>query len=555
MRLINTTTLKLEEFMGVKIPEYAILSHTWEDGEVTLHDFAKPELAAQKKGFAKIERSCRLARETGIRYAWVDTCCIDKTSSAELTEAINSMFLWYQASKVCYTYLPDLAPEDPVDTAEPTGQFARCRWFTRGWTLQELIAPSVVEFYDRDWNMRGTKAELSRVISKVTGIENRILRFERSLKGIPVAVRMSWAAKRQTTRVEDLSYCLLGIFDVNMPMLYGEGQKAFIRLQEEIAKQSNDLTLFAWQALSSDPQEVEYWGHSRLSYSRRQKHRGILAWSPAEFGAAGDLAPGTDSRFNEEFTMTNKGLRISAGLAGGSGRDYILSLNCFRQGDRNQQLGIYLSQHGAGLYVRDRPLELAAQAQFNPGKASTIYISKDIDFDLSETFDQGRRRAFHFRRGFDLKHIKHTYAEPENVWDSQNRLFLTGGVSSFTGYLLFQNEWANSDAIFMVACGISEDYKPWVSIANSRSRIEVFGGMNNLQALSEAGAKFQDHKVTFENKRNQTQTISVSLQSADINGQAMYCIDIHADDPEAAGPKGSSQIVTANNKRNRRPSV
>src|SRR5204862_5575318 len=139
MRLINTTTLEFDEFLGTQIPNYAILSHTWEDGEVTFQDFLRPEVAAQRKGYMKIQHACRLAKESGIKHVWVDTCCIDKVSSAELSEAINSMFHWYAASKVCYAYLSDLLPGDPIHADEPTPESARCRWFTRGWTLPRLI--------------------------------------------------------------------------------------------------------------------------------------------------------------------------------------------------------------------------------------------------------------------------------------------------------------------------------------------------------------------------------------------------------------------------------
>src|SRR5690349_10470978 len=121
MKLINTFTEVLEEFIGRNIPEYAILSHTWEEEEVTFTDFTSGAYKAMK-GYQKIEATCRLAREAGICYAWVDTCCIDKSSSAELTECINSMFQWYRRSKICYVFLTDL----PAGTALEVG-LPRCR--------------------------------------------------------------------------------------------------------------------------------------------------------------------------------------------------------------------------------------------------------------------------------------------------------------------------------------------------------------------------------------------------------------------------------------------
>jgi hypothetical protein len=148
MRLLNTHNApELKEFSGDDgdIPPYAILSHTWEnDEEVTFKDLSGPLAVAQKRGFLKIQQTCALAAQNGYSWAWVDTCCIDKQASAELSEAINSMFRWYQNAAVCYVFLADLDP-----AAELVTHLPNCRWFTRGWTLQELIAPSAVLFYDR----------------------------------------------------------------------------------------------------------------------------------------------------------------------------------------------------------------------------------------------------------------------------------------------------------------------------------------------------------------------------------------------------------------------
>ncbi|KAH7330056.1 hypothetical protein BKA65DRAFT_362816, partial [Rhexocercosporidium sp. MPI-PUGE-AT-0058] len=160
MWLLDTVSLTLVENPGGY--RYAVLSHTWEHGEVTFDDMADLESARTKPGFAKIERTCKLAREHGIDYAWVDTCCIDKRSSAELTEAINSMFQcpWDKGSTVCFVFLSDLPSLD--DTPKMDDYFPYCRWFSRGWTLQELIAPNNIEFYDKGWNLRGEKSSLQK---------------------------------------------------------------------------------------------------------------------------------------------------------------------------------------------------------------------------------------------------------------------------------------------------------------------------------------------------------------------------------------------------------
>ncbi|KAK0750574.1 heterokaryon incompatibility protein-domain-containing protein, partial [Schizothecium vesticola] len=250
MWLINAATLALEFFLPEQAPPYAILSHTWGDGEVGLAEFQRlDDQAKAKPGFSKIQKTCDLARTGGIAHVWVDTCCIDKTSSAELSEAINSMYSYYSRATVCYAYVNDWGPNttwEDLDSARDTPP----RWFTRGWTLQELIAPSNVRFYDSTWTFRGSKADKGVLphLSSITAINQNILRdgSEDALRGICLAQRMSWASRRETTRTEDTAYCLLGIFQINMPLLYGEGSRAFKRLQEEIIKNTTDLSILAW---------------------------------------------------------------------------------------------------------------------------------------------------------------------------------------------------------------------------------------------------------------------------------------------------------------------
>lgn len=267
MRLINTTTFRFEFFAG-DVPPYAILSHTWGDEEVIFQDLqAGPEAASARKGFNKIRRCCEQAVNDGYEWAWVDTCCIDKTSSAELSEAINSMYQWYKLSAICYVYMEDveatpntpvtalaalLAPPPPASTRRNLGyDFPRSRWFKRGWTLQELIAPRRLEFYDMHWKEIGTKSSLAPELKRITGIRAEVLAGG-PMTRCCMAERMSWAANRETTKIEDRAYSLLGIFDVNMPLLYGEGNRAFLRLQEEIIRRHEDLSLLAWNMPSMD---------------------------------------------------------------------------------------------------------------------------------------------------------------------------------------------------------------------------------------------------------------------------------------------------------------
>jgi Heterokaryon incompatibility protein (HET) len=241
MRLLDVKTKKLHTFYAGNIPDYAILSHTWgkEDDEVSFAQIQFPEKCVDILGFKKIEGLCEQAARDQIAWAWIDTCAIDKSSSVELSEAINSMYEWYANSKVCYAYLSDV----DIGTNE---DFLNSRWWKRSWTLQELLAPTTVEFFDTKWVSIGFKAELAKHISEKTGIHEDSLKDREDMFFRSVAQRMSWASTRKATRIEDVAYSLLGIFRVNIPLQYGEGSGAFLRLQQEIMKSTNDQSLFAW---------------------------------------------------------------------------------------------------------------------------------------------------------------------------------------------------------------------------------------------------------------------------------------------------------------------
>jgi hypothetical protein len=256
MRLLHTRDLQVHNFASGKAPrKYAILSHTWDEEEVTLQDMEKG-LGPTMKGYLKLRNSCKRATKDGYEWIWIDTCCIDKTSSSELSEAINSMFEYYSHSSVCYAYLADI---------QSLKRLAKSRWFTRGWTLQELLAPRIVTFFDSRWRKLGTKQSCSQQISSATGIPEDVV-VGRPIQTCNVAQRMSWASQRQSTRDEDIAYCLWGLFDVHMSPIYGEGaENAFLRLQEEILRQSADHTLFLWT-----PKHDPY-------------NQGLLASSPRPF--------------------------------------------------------------------------------------------------------------------------------------------------------------------------------------------------------------------------------------------------------------------------------
>ncbi|KAJ6789566.1 hypothetical protein PWT90_07717 [Aphanocladium album] len=288
MRLLNTRSLELEFFAGGDIPSYAILSHTWEAGEVTFHELLSKSYDVSSQGWIKIQRSAQLAAAQELQYIWIDTCCIDKSSSAELSEAINSMFQWYEQAAICYVYLCDVAAGlGRGDFTSSSGQ-GTSRWFSRGWTLQELIAPRQVEFYNRDWQSMGRRDSLGSSIHEITRVPHNLLYFaptsseptvSHALALRSVAEKMSWAARRVTTREEDTAYSLLGLFDINMPLLYGEGRaKAFRRLQEEIIRSTDDESIFVWR-LDAEP------------LFDGNPFCGLLADGPERFGLFTDLIP------------------------------------------------------------------------------------------------------------------------------------------------------------------------------------------------------------------------------------------------------------------------
>lgn len=273
MRLLNTKTHQLREFFEVDTPEYAILSHRWSGSEVSFKGFRKGRYDPKGAGYQKIIGACTFAQSRGQEWIWIDSCCIDKRSSAELSEAINLMWNWYKAAKQCYAYLVDVTCG--VDRrVEMLEQFRNSDWFKRGWTLQELLAPDICLFCNSDWQTIGGKIDLINDIADITGISKRYLETPPLARHGNVAVKMSWASRRETTRPEDIAYSLLGLFDVNMPLLYGEGRaKAFIRLQLEIIRKSPDESIFAW-CPDRDVLNID---------------QGLLALHPRLFAGSGDV--------------------------------------------------------------------------------------------------------------------------------------------------------------------------------------------------------------------------------------------------------------------------
>lgn len=246
LRLDGDGGCKLVRFSRDQIPPYAILSHTWgeEDDEVTFQDVMH-NTGQKKKGFQKLQFCGAQAETDDLHYFWVDTCCIDKSNSTELQTAVNSMFRWYQNATKCYVWLADVSAHGQDGQASLTeweSAFRNSRWFTRGWTLQELLAPKSVVFYSRDHVRLGDKKLLEQKLHEITGIAIEALHGNH-LGDFSVEERLKWRKTRQTTEEEDGAYCLLGIFDVSMPLVYGEGyDKAMKRLLREIEESGQNKT-------------------------------------------------------------------------------------------------------------------------------------------------------------------------------------------------------------------------------------------------------------------------------------------------------------------------
>jgi hypothetical protein len=222
-------------------PAYGILSHTWgaDSDEVTYDDLrSSSDIHKQKPGYDKIRFCAERADEDGLRYFWIDSCSINKANFTELSEAINSMFKYYRQATRCYVYLSDVPdPKDPTSTTESA--FPRSRWFKRGWTLQELLAPSSVQFFSRTGELLGSKESRAQQVYQITGIDVKALKGH-PLSQFSVDKRISWTAGRETKIEEDAAYSMLGIFDVHMALIYGEGrQKALNRLQRKVQKSSD----------------------------------------------------------------------------------------------------------------------------------------------------------------------------------------------------------------------------------------------------------------------------------------------------------------------------
>ncbi|KAF4913378.1 Vegetative incompatibility protein HET-E-1 [Colletotrichum fructicola] len=311
MIFLRTDTVELTKHISEYDPPlYAVLSHTWGPEEVMYEDLVGDRSkAVAKAGFTKIREACRIAfEEYHLEYLWTDTCCTDRKNEAELNASINSSFRRFRSAALCIAYLSDFdydpsSAHPKVDNSQLPYQLLRqSRWFTRSWTIQELIAPVRLLFYSRQWELFQERSQLVQLLYHITGIDPYALVGGDPAK-IPVARRMYWAASRNATRLEDLAYSLHGLFDVEVAPNYGEGDtNAFIRLQEAILEKAKDPTIFAWR----DDWSEEYFTWEKceeLIHSGRL--RDYLAKSPAYFSHVGHSFPASMTRNDDGYPGTD----------------------------------------------------------------------------------------------------------------------------------------------------------------------------------------------------------------------------------------------------------
>ncbi|KAG8668166.1 hypothetical protein FPOAC1_007541 [Fusarium poae] len=414
MRLINVETVQMRQFSGTRIPPYAILSHRWGDDkeEVSFSDMKKG--SSKKVGMAKVRGCCKQAKKDGIKYIWIDSCCINKDSSKELDEAINSMFQWYQKAKFCYTYMSDVPKDDKF--REPGSKFYSSSWFQRGWTLQELLAPAELRFYDQEWNLLDTKAELVTEIENITKIP-KVFLLGWDFRRASVAQRMSWAAKRETKREEDMAYCLLGIFNISMPMIYGEGRKAFERLQLKIIEQTSDDSILAWGICENNVD-------GRSTKVTKPISAGVFASSPKDFSDCGRIVPhDQNSNPSSIFTVSGGYVHTSLTLHYNKNKTLYAGLNCrFQDDDLENVIAIplYTSSSMNG-YIRPQKLGPVVVEKPPVGHPRERFQIR-VDRQISPVQARGTAGVWLHVMGYKKLGLKLAETYPPLEWDNSRAL-------------------------------------------------------------------------------------------------------------------------------------
>ena len=444
MRLINVETEQLEDFSPHQKPKYAVLSHRWTKKEVTFAEICGPNFRSTSSP-TKFRGTLQQAANDGLKYVWIDTCCIDKTSSTELSEAVNSMYRWYQGAESCYVYLHD------VKIIKWQESFPISKWFKRGWTLQELLAPRTVIFYDQSWQKLGDRRSLVDEISRVTGITINVLQTG-DLKPCSVAQKMAWASRRVTTRPEDRAYCLMGLFGVNMPLLYGEGEKAFLRFQEEIIKHNDDRSIFAWRM-------------------GKMKFSGLLAPSPDRFARSREMVNNAPLQGREPFSMTNRGLSIKFKITPWLADTYLAKLDCSKMTESGKErvgVGIFLRRlREDDQYVRvnhtsqglwfgpDWKIFDTDQIQFWPNRPvryKQLFVRQLLDFQSEAGCLKPRVYGFKFSNNL----LQHHVSAFHNLFDRCVATLRPGGW----GCIVVIDVSAQYEGLRKIALGFDFDFNP-----------------------------------------------------------------------------------------------
>ncbi|KAF2674011.1 HET-domain-containing protein [Microthyrium microscopicum] len=534
MWLINSKSIQLEWFYEDNAPKYAILSHTWGEDEF-LYDDIRNDRGKDKLGFQKVQYCCEQALKDGLSYCWVDTCSIDKSSSSELSEAINSMFRWYSQATVCYAYLSDV-PDTAITVSD--GSFRLSRWFTRGWTLQELIAPPELVFYTSDWKRFKSRKERKTEISEVTGIIESALDGDlEAIYDFSIAQKMYWASNRTTTRPEDMAYCLMGLFNVHIPLLYGEGgENAFTRLQEELLKTSDDQSLLAWDS-GSDMKTSEM--------------HGLLARSPQDFRNSRDFVGFSRLDVSSPPTMTNKGIRLTTQmitcLNGPNTWAFWAILDCRNESSETDTVaGVMLQRTYPNSEQCARVCAKIGEVDFSRLKASrttqTVYVRKR---PMKHASLNGSTVTFQFL-GLDERFFKEVSCYPElqvGHKSQDNKISISrqhnADIPDVPWWKLEKYNWHSvlhcklqpstesknfSEAIYIVVGYDSKEKKTWSHLictpisksATPRSAKQVWEVFNESPKHCEFSAELQDR--TFNKNGIRQSYLSVDMQNlADIH--------------------------------------
>lgn len=450
--LINVHNGNLENFQN-DFPRYAILSHTWgeEKDEIHFGDIHKDhQLSKTGPGKIKFDGCCQQAKADGFDYVWIDTCCIDKSHHTDYSEAITSMFSWYQTADRCYVYLADV-PDQATSTFD--NDFRRSRWHTRGWTLQELLAPRDLVFYSKGWTNLGEKASMISIIEEATGIPAQFLG---GFRDASVAQRMSWAAQRVRTRGEDMAYCLFGIFNVSLPIMYGEGASAaFSRLQEAILQRTPDASILAWGLdLQHDDRHPQQ--HSTNRYGN------ILAVSPQEFVDCGTVVPWENGHSGQLLDVNGGYYHLQLPLHTTEAGHTFGLLKCYSRLQQKGCIGIPLCQVEPGSQTDEfmRPKGSKAIQLFDTGSSQEPSNLRTRDLSLAEDI-----RKFDRRYGYSIEvpassKLAVFDVYPKDRLDTSKRFGITGvdflrDTQQLSWIRLRHNEEQSPDFVVMLELEIS----------------------------------------------------------------------------------------------------